>query len=113
MCTKNQLEVILREVSRCAKDLFGNKLDSIILYGSYARGDYDGESDIDIMILADIPVESCHSYSMNIGRALTDTELDNDVVISPNVVSLSVFEKYKTASPFYNSVTKEGIRIAV
>lgn len=31
--------------------LFGAKVERIILYGSYARGDFNLESDVDIMIL--------------------------------------------------------------
>lgn len=31
--------------------LFGEKIECIILYGSYARGDFDLESDVDIMVL--------------------------------------------------------------
>ena len=32
-------------------DLLGDMIFKIILYGSYARGDFDSESDIDIMML--------------------------------------------------------------
>lgn len=113
MCTKNQLEVITQTVSHYAKEVFKEKLDSIILYGSYARGDYDNESDIDIMILADIPVESCHQYSMDLVNLLSDLELEYDIVISPNVVSLSIFKKYKKIMPFYSNVEKDGVKIAV
>ena len=36
------------------KKIYGTHLRQIILYGSYARGDYGPDSDIDIMILLDI-----------------------------------------------------------
>lgn len=113
MCTKNQLEVVLQIISQHTKELFGDKLFSIILYGSYARGDYDTNSDIDIMILADISQKDCHSYSMELGSRLSDTELEYDILISLNVVSLSIFRKYKSVLPFYNIVEKEGLVIAV
>ena len=38
-------------------------LKSVILYGSYARGDYTPDSDIDIMILVDLSVEEMDAYS--------------------------------------------------
>lgn len=31
--------------------LLGERVKKVILYGSYARGDYNSDSDIDIMIL--------------------------------------------------------------
>ena len=36
------------------KKIYGTHLRKIILYGSYARGDYRPDSDVDIMILLDI-----------------------------------------------------------
>ena len=54
MCSQSKLNQILNEVAAAAKDTFGDDLQSVILYGSYARGDYDDASDIDIMIIADV-----------------------------------------------------------
>lgn len=42
---------ILLDFSRQVKDILHDKLTKIILYGSYARGDYKENSDIDIMVL--------------------------------------------------------------
>ncbi len=49
MCTRSELQALLREVSHASSKLYGDKLNKIILYGSYARGDQTEESDIDIM----------------------------------------------------------------
>ena len=35
------------------KKILGDRLKKVILYGSYARGDYNKKSDVDIMILTD------------------------------------------------------------
>ena len=48
---------VVQNYSMEAKRIFGNKLRAVILYGSYARGDFEPDSDIDIMVLLDIPVE--------------------------------------------------------
>ena len=42
---------IILDFSRQVKRILGTKLTKIILYGSYARGDYRDNSDIDIMVL--------------------------------------------------------------
>ena len=42
---------ILLGFTRRIKALLGNKLSKVIVYGSYARGDYHENSDIDVMIL--------------------------------------------------------------
>ena len=45
--------LIERYVSEIHK-IYGSHVKQIILYGSYARGDYTADSDVDIMILLDI-----------------------------------------------------------
>lgn len=39
------------------KKIYGLHLKSVILYGSYARGDYTPDSDVDIMLLVDLNME--------------------------------------------------------
>lgn len=111
MCTKNQLEVITQTVASLAKEILDDKLVSVILYGSYARGDYDNESDIDIMIVANIPTEECWSYNVQLIEELTDLELENEIVISTHIVQADNFNQYRNALPFYRNVIDEGIRI--
>jgi D-alanine-D-alanine ligase len=40
MCSKSELQIILSGIAKTARETFGEHLDSVILYGSYARGDY-------------------------------------------------------------------------
>ncbi len=49
MCAPNVLQALLNETAVGLREIFGEKLDSVLLYGSYARGDYDDESDVDII----------------------------------------------------------------
>ena len=51
MTQEPKIKFLLREVEQKLKAVFHEKLDRIILYGSYARGDYNDESDIDIIVL--------------------------------------------------------------
>lgn len=46
MCTKSQLEAIEEEMVNYYRSVYGDSIDTIILYGSYARGDYSDDSDI-------------------------------------------------------------------
>lgn len=57
MCTENQLKAILDTVAATARTALGDRLRGAYLYGSYARGDYGAESDVDILVLADVPRE--------------------------------------------------------
>ncbi len=48
---KKIIENILSELKRELKQLYQNRLVSIILYGSYARGEAGEDSDIDVVVL--------------------------------------------------------------
>lgn len=113
MCDELQLKSLLVSVVGNAKDIFGSKLHSVILYGSYARGDFDDESDVDIMIVADIPSDECWSYNKRLIEKNVQLEIDSDIVISTHTVDLTTFNKYRNVLPFYRNVTREGIKIAV
>ncbi|MDR2592738.1 MAG: nucleotidyltransferase domain-containing protein, partial [Chitinispirillales bacterium] len=87
----------------------GDKLEKVILFGSYARGDYDDESDIDIMIIADIALEEAHEVNNKIHDVIGDIGLEYDVLVSLSVDSSDIFRKYKDYSGFYINVQKDGV----
>ena len=47
MCTRNQAFEILKIVYHACDPILGHSIHDAILYGSYARGDFTAESDID------------------------------------------------------------------
>lgn len=51
MCTTNELNVILKVITEAYKSVYGENIIKILLYGSYARGDYQKDSDIDIVAI--------------------------------------------------------------
>ena len=113
VCSKSNLNSILSKIAEVAKNTFGNNLQAVILYGSYARGDYDDASDIDIMIIADVDREDLFRYKKPIIKATSELGLENDVVITATLKDKKTFEQYKNALPFYQSVLKEGVKVAV
>lgn len=48
------------------KKIYGLHLRKVILYGSYARRDFEQNSDVDIMILLDISESDLKSYSQKL-----------------------------------------------
>lgn len=113
MCTQNQLEKILKTVANEVKAVLTDKLDCVILFGSYARGDYDDESDIDIMILADVDNADVNKYTRQIYDRIYELEIDLDSVLSLCIVPQDRFYKFKEILPFYRNVDREGVKVAV
>lgn len=109
MCSKNELDYVLNNFVVQVKELFGDNLKDVILYGSYARGDYNAESDVDVMIIADIEETEIMKHVYAISEYLGEVLIDHDVVISPVVESYSRYQEYKDVIPFLKNVQKEGI----
>ena len=105
----NFINSIINNFAGKAKLLLGYRVKKIILYGSYARGDYNENSDIDIMILTDFTDEEIVEYSERIWDFAYDIELENDVLISPLIKNIDKFNYWLEALPFYMNVQKEGV----
>ena len=111
MCNKIVLDEITAQVALEARRQLGDKLDSVILYGSYARGDYDAESDIDIMVLADIPATELWQVNTSLISSLRWINLEYDVLVSLFVKDSSTFYKFLRVEPFYQNIQRDGVRI--
>lgn len=83
-------------------------LATVILYGSFARGDNKKYSDIDILILVDKDKIS-YSDEKRIKYPLYDLEFDTGKVISPIVFSRKDWETRHSITPFYKNVKREGV----
>jgi len=91
------------------KKIYGSHVRQIILYGSYARGDFRPDSDIDIMILVDMSDIELKSYSEKLSYMTYDFNLDNDIDIKPIAKSEEIFNKWVVNYPFYSNIHKEGV----
>ena len=112
MCSKIQLDELLSEVTAEAKNIFGTKLHSVILYGSYARGDYDEESDVDIMFLVDTSSESLSLFRKEIDSLCGRLLYEYGIVVSITERDIETYNRYVSILPFYQNVEREGVKIA-
>jgi predicted nucleotidyltransferase len=83
---------------------------TIILYGSFARGDYKDDSDLDLIILLDKDKVE-RDDEIRIKYPLYEIEFDTGQIISPLVLSRTKWETKHRITPFYENVAKEGIRL--
>lgn len=91
------------------QNIYGLHLQQIILYGSYARGDFEPDSDVDIMILLDMAEPELKKYSQRLSYMTFDFNMDNDIDIKPIVKNESHFKKWSANYSFYSNVEKEGV----
>ena len=111
MCTKNQLDNISRQISQTYRSVYGDNIVAIYLYGSYARGNYSDESDIDITAIVKGDRLELQNKLKKIWNISADIGLENDVIVSPTVIPFEEFEEYKQTLPYYMNIWKEGKQI--
>ena len=81
--------------------------------GTYARGDFHPDSDIDIMILLDLSDIDIKKYRHQLSDMTFDFNMDYDVDIKPIAKSEEHYRKWVDNYPFYSNVNREGVRLYV
>ena len=89
-----------------ANAINSDKIISIILFGSVARGDDTEESDIDILIISNHREDLDDKISDEIAWIMYDKK----ELISAHVINEEIFNKTKNFS-FLTNVLKEGVPI--
>lgn len=102
---------ILFGFARQIKSMLGNKLSKVIVYGSYARGDYRENSDVDVMVLVKLTESEIKKIVPIIYDIAYDIELEKGIHISVVVKNEEQFEYWMDTLPFYRNVSKEGVEI--
>ena len=99
----------IQESTTILKSLLKNNLIKIVLYGSYARGDYNQFSDIDIFILVQNKKEELNKILNLICEKLFDLDIKYNVAINPLIESLQVYNEYKDCSLLFENIEKDGV----
>ena len=103
---------IVREVYNECRKIFPNGVHDAYLYGSYARGDFDNESDVDILLSLSAVGGEIAKYRIALAELTSDLSLRHDVTVSVTAKPLQQFRQSSTVMPFYKNVLQEGIRYA-
>lgn len=111
-CLDNsRVKDVLRKIDNEIIKLFGDKLQDIILYGSYARNENTTESDIDIMILVNEDESKLKKYEDKITDIMVDLSLEYGIVVSLYTQSVQDYQRQINVLPFLKNIQREGIRI--
>ena len=87
MCTRNQAEEILHSVYHACSPIFG-RIHDAYLYGSYARGDFNPESDIDILLTVDLEQAEIAKHRNDVAKVTSRLSLEHDITVSVTVKPL-------------------------
>ena len=103
MVTKTTL---YKKIRARLKSIHKNRLRGIVLYGSEARGDARSDSDIDLLVLLEEPIELGRDMEANL-TALYPLSIEVGRRISAKPVGSESYEKYDC--PLHRNAHREGI----
>lgn len=75
--TKDKVQAAIQRIVEVSKPL------SIILFGSYIRGQVGPNSDLDILVVVSEDVKNCRQESVRIRRALRGISMPMDILVIP------------------------------
>ncbi len=87
--------------------IYGDQIESILLYGSYARGEQTEDSDVDIaIIIKPGATEEMHDEMIDV---VVEYELDLARTLSVVPIEYENYVQWNMTLPFYKNIKKEGI----
>ena len=111
MCTNLQLKKLTSDMVQEYRRVYGKDIETILLFGSYARGDQRNDSDVDIVAIVHGERMDLQERLKEIWDVSVDIGLENDVVVSATVIPFDEFEMFKRILPYYINIVKEGVEI--
>ena len=112
MRSRQEVAMIIAELCSGIAPLFPQDKIEAILFGSYARGDADPGSDIDVLILVDASRQDISDRNWQVGDLAAELLLDHGIAVSPLVENREYFNQNLQLFPFYRSIEREGVRIS-
>jgi len=105
--TKEFALYVLDQIALDAKETFRDKFCDAILFGSYAKGEQHGDSDIDICVVLDTDSRDIYHRS----RGLTQRSLDllTEYGVDPTLFKCSLTEFNNSISLIYEEIRRYGI----
>ena len=106
--TADQLRALSQEVKQALTELYGDRLDRVILYGSYARGDFHNESDVDYLVVLRDEVQAGREVRR---MAPTIGRLALKYAVEVSIFPAAAARYLGGYTLFYQAVQQQGIRL--
>ena len=101
------IDLALEKLIPGLQEIYGDLIDSVILYGSTARGTRTADSDVDVAILLRAGATKVMRDQMP--DLVVDLELECGNVLSVLCIDYDKFAEWKDVLLFYKNIRKDGV----
>lgn len=108
---KKELNSIIHDYVSEIRYILGDDYKKAVVYGSYARGEYQEESDIDIAIFTPRKAQDFYLLINEISEITFEYNVKYDVMLSPVFQNINDFYRMLKAVPYFQSIEREGIAV--
>jgi len=106
--TCDEVLQVVREFRDRLAILYGDRLQGVYLYGSYARGDAREDSDVDIAVVLDGPVDAWEEDRIT-SEITTELSLHHNCLLMP--FFLSDQERREASFAGHRNIVHEGVLV--
>jgi len=104
--SQTKIMAIVRKYREKLGEIFGDQLENVIVYGSFARNEAHKGSDIDILVVLRAPFDYMEAIRKS-SELTAKLSIEHDVVISRIFVSNDDIQRRNL--PFFMNVRREGV----
>ena len=106
--SREEVLKLLRELRGHLAAVYGGRLKGVYLYGSYARDEADEDSDIDVAVVLEAPVDRAQERR-RVSDVASELSLRENCVLT--LFFLSEAELQQAPYAVHRSIAREGVRI--
>ncbi len=111
MCSQRELNILLKKLAEIYQSVYGSDIVKILMYGSYARGTFAADSDLDVVAIVKGSRDELQRKLKTVWDYSCELELEYGTILSPTVIPYEEFETYKQDMPYYRNIEQEGVAI--
>ncbi len=104
----NEIEIVLRRVKEHLNNVYGDRIKRVVVYGSFAKGEADEESDVDIAVVVADELNP-NKIENSLDSLLFQILMEKGELITVLVIPESKFTTYN--SPLILNIKEEGVPI--
>ncbi len=105
---ESQIRTLLARFKAGLREIYGSRLRGLYLFGSYARGDGNEESDVDVAVVLD-DFQSEWAEIQRTSLLVSTLSLEYGISLVP--VTIREWDWHHDDFPFYRNLRRDGIAV--